>query len=113
MKKLAVSFCALLFLFLTCAFYPSAAHSALTDRIIIKFHPTVSSQTRDDVVKQFPIIRKENLRLKDTIALNIPKGQANAFAKKFAKNPNVQYAEEDFVAKALDVPNDPDYLSQW
>jgi len=112
MKKIAVSLGVLSLMFFS-TFYPSAAYAALTDRIIVKFHPTVSSQTRDDVVKQFQVSKKENLRLKDTVVLNIPKGQANALTKQFSKNPNVQYAEEDFVAKALDVPNDPDYSSQW
>jgi len=112
MKKIAVSLGAFSLIFFS-AFHPSTAHAALTDRIIVKFHPTVSSQTRDDLVKQFSVSKKENLRLKDTVALNIPKGQANAFAKQLSKNPNVQYAEEDFVAKALDIPNDPDYSSEW
>lgn len=112
MGKFAVVLFALIFLFSYTSF-PPAAHAALTDRIIVKFHPTVSSQTRDDLVKQIPISKKENLRLKDTVVLNVPKGQANSLAKQLSKNPNVQYAEEDFVAKTLDVPNDPDYANQW
>src|SRR5258708_5570429 len=109
MKKLAVFFCVLLIF----TFLPTFAHAEITDRVIVKFHPSVANQTRDDVVKQLPVSKKENLRLKDTMVLHVPKGQAASLTKQLTQNPNVQYAEQDFVAKALDVPNDPYYSSQW
>src|SRR5207244_2036077 len=102
----------LLLFLLPTIFVPQLAHASLTDRLIIRFR-NVSSQNRDTIIKQFPVSRKENLRLTNAVALNIPKGQARAYIEKLAGNPNIEYAEEDYVAQALDVPDDQYFVDQW
>jgi thermitase len=112
MKKIAAALSMLLLLF-AFALSANTAHAADIDRVIIKFHPTVPMNTRDAALQEIPVIKKEALRLKDTIVIHVPKGQADALAKKLAKNPNIQYAEQDAKAQAVDIPNDPDYSNQW
>src|SRR5579872_5194813 len=112
MNKLFAGFCIVLFA-LIFVINPHTAQADNADRIIVKFHPIVPNITRDSVINQLPVSGKENLRLKDTIVLRVPKGQAALLAQQLAKNPNVQYAEQDFVAKVSDIPNDPDFANQW
>jgi thermitase len=112
MKKIAAGFCSFLFLF-TVIFLPQTAHADNSDRIIVQFRTAATNQTQDAVINQFPVNKKENLRLKNTFVLHVPKGQANTLVQKLSQNPNIQYAEQDFKAQALDVPNDPDYSLQW
>ena len=112
MKKIAAGFCTLLFIvFFT--ILPQTAQADNTDRIIVQFRTAATSQTQDAVISQFPVSKKENLRLKNTFVLHVPLGQASALIQKLSQNPNIQYAEQDFKAQALDVPNDPDYSLQW
>ncbi len=110
MKKFAAFLFALLFLLIL---LPQPAHADNTDRLIVKFKHTVPNATRDDIANQAAASKKEMLKLQDTVVLHVPKGQANGLAKQLAKNPNVQYAEEDAKAQALDIPNDPDFSNQW
>jgi thermitase len=112
MNRLFAGFCILLF-FSLFIFNPHIVLADNTDRVIVKFQPTIPNQTRDAVINQLPVSKKENLRLKDTIVLSVPKGQAEILAQKLSRNPNVQYAEQDYVAKASAIPDDPDYSSQW
>src|SRR5438445_269637 len=112
MHKLSVALLSLFIFF--AAVFPSVTHAADNkDRVIVRFHPVISNVARDEIIKQFPVSKKENLRLANTVVLNVPKGQGDAIVKQLSKNNSVVFAEKDAVAKALDVPNDPDYLNQW
>lgn len=112
MIKLSAVLLSLFFLF--AVLFPSAVHAAASkDRVIIRFHPIVPNQTREQVINQFPILKRENLRLPDTIVLNVPQGRGDAIVKQLAHNPNIQYAEKDYKAQAFDVPDDPFFLDQW
>ena len=110
MKKLAACFSTLVFFLLL---VPQTVNADNTDRLIVKFNHLVPAQTRDAIANQAAATKKETLRLQDTVVLHVPKGQAEGLAKQLEKNPNVGYAEQDMKAQAVDIPNDPDYSSQW
>ena len=112
MNKLFAGFGTILIALIS-LYTPPLAHADTSDRIIVKFQPIVSDLTSNSVINQLPINGKENLRLKDTIVIHVPKGQGEALAQKLSKNPDIQYVEQDFMAKASDIPNDADYSNQW
>ncbi len=89
------------------------AFSLQTDRIIIKFHSKTPSYVQEDSIKNLGITKKEKLKLSDTFSLTVPKGKARDFINKFSKNKNIEYAEEDHIAKAQEIPNDPYFPNQW
>ena len=83
------------------------------DRLLIKFRSFASDQQRESLIKDLRILKSEKLRFRDSFILQVPKGKASEFVANFSKNSLVEYAEKDEVAFALEVPNDPDYPSQW
>ncbi|MCH7640763.1 S8 family serine peptidase, partial [Patescibacteria group bacterium] len=83
------------------------------ERVIVKFRPLVPKVFRDGVVRGQGVSISEDLRLRDTFVVRVPKGQAKNLAKALGKNFLVEYAEEDFVAQAFETPNDPMFSSQW
>jgi thermitase len=112
MNKLILAFLTSISLFLF-TMIPAIAYASTPDRIIIKFHTTSSEQTRDSLIKQFPVSRRETLRLANTEVISVPQGQGQTLSNILAKNPNVQYAEEDEVAEATNTPDDPYFVDQW
>lgn len=105
------------FLFLNPGLFGLKASSDNTNlpknRIIIKFKPYTATTLKNSFFQNFGIQRKEVLRLSETYVVNIPEGKTREFISKFLKNPIVEYAEEDFIAKAVETPNDPLFPSQW
>lgn len=83
------------------------------NRIIIKFKPYTATSLKNSFFQNFVILQKETLRLSETYVVKVPEGKASEFIGKFLKNPIVEYAEEDYVAKAAEIPNDPLFPNQW
>lgn len=92
---------------------PVFAVEDFSDRVIVKFRSQALSQQREKLIKELSLSKYENLKLKDTILLQVPKNRALELIKIFSKSPLVEYAEKDDVAYAMEVPNDPYYSSQW
>lgn len=82
-------------------------------RIIIKFHSSTPLDARENLIKSFGISKKDKLKLADTFTLTIPQGKNSDLINKFVKDKNVEYAEEDHVAKTLETPNDPYFSQEW
>src|SRR3990172_11420031 len=119
MKKILVFLICLLILLVSSILFPQdidyAAQLPNTelDRVIVKFRPLVSNTYKNNLVLGRGGIISENLSLKDTYVVRVPKREGALFANSISKNLLVEYAEEDFVAQAFEVPNDPQYASQW
>lgn len=97
-------------------FFAVKVHSQvneLKDRVIVRFKSFTTSAYQDNVIKKFNVEKTHKLMLKNTFVLEIPKGTAGEYVKNFLKEKNVEYAEKDAVAKALEVPNDTYYSYQW
>lgn len=114
MRKIYIFFPLLIFLILFPFFKkPAFALTVNNDRVIVKFYPYVSEDMRDKFLKIYPVEKTEKLKLTDTFVLKVPKNQRDNLLNKFIRNSLVEYAEPDFVAEAMDVPNDPLYVNQW
>jgi len=83
------------------------------NRAIIKFRPGTALNVQESSIKNIDVLRKDKLKLADTFVLTIPRSKTSDLINKFAKDKNIEYVEEDHVAKALEVPNDPYYPQQW
>ncbi|MFA5776600.1 MAG: S8 family serine peptidase [Patescibacteria group bacterium] len=82
-------------------------------RVLVKFK---DGSTQNDVDKQ---IRGNNATVVDKIkalgvlVLKVPESAEDKVANALSKNPQVEYAEPDYYAQALWVPNDPYFGKQW
>jgi thermitase len=83
------------------------------DRVIIKFRPLITQTYKNRIVEEKGGTLSENLRIKDTYVVKVPKRQAATIATSLRKNLFVEYAEEDFLAQVFEIPNDSLYGSQW
>ncbi len=83
------------------------------EEIIVKFNMGVSISQIGKINEKFGAKIKEKLNLPSTFVLKVPAGSEKSIAKLFASIPNVSFAEPNFIAKALLVPNDPNFSNQW
>ncbi len=83
------------------------------NRAIVKFRSGTPLNVQENSIKNIGVLKKDRLKLTDTFALTIPRGKTSDLINKFVKDKNIEYAEEDHVAKSLEVPNDPYFPKQW
>ena len=103
---------------LTSASSPPLAPSAsgelyAPDRILVRFKPGVSAATIAALhraqgavaIREIPQIRVQVLR--------VPSNRIPEVFAAYSRNPNVLYAEPDYIAHALGDPNDEYFPKQW
>jgi len=81
--------------------------------IIVQFRPLVPQGIMERITQDSGAQIKERLFLPRTFVLKVPTGQEENLAKTFSQNLLVSYAEPNFKAYALAVPNDPYFSLQW
>lgn len=89
--------------------------SVVAGEILVKFKPEVEKEKIDKINKEFGVEIKKELRIKNTYRLNVPPAKTiNEMIKKYKEDPNVEYAEPNYIRKAFLIPNDPQYpANQW
>lgn len=83
------------------------------DRVVVKFKPGVSEASKRNihskcggrVVKEIPVL--------DVQVVEVLAGKAEEKAAAYQKEDLVEYAEPDYVARAMGIPNDPYFSRQW
>jgi thermitase len=100
-----------------CPAAASAAAPAVSGQILVGFKSGVSKQRQDQILsaaqgrlaRRFKAVRGGRLTL-----VRPRSGKAtDALRKRLAANPDVAYAEPDFLLNASVTPNDPFYPLQW
>lgn len=82
--------------------------------IIVKFKPEVSDKLIAEVNSKHGTSVLYSSRFADFKRLRIPKRKAvEDMVEIYKRNPNVEYAELNYIAHAFVVPNDPYYSYQW
>ncbi len=119
LKKLLVSLFVGLILFLE-LHSPSLALAPLetprsftTGEIIVKLKSQTNVSSFLQKNSKLGLGLKEKLRLNQTFTLRIPQNQEENLVSLLSKNPNVEYAEPNFKAYALDTANDTYLSDQW
>lgn len=116
--KIIKSFLLVLFISTILLFVPKSTPAQVdpgldSERLIVKFSPITPRFYRENLVSSYGLFQGEALRLKDTVVLKVPKKRIAEIIGKLNKNFSVEYAEIDFWAEALEVPNDPRFSEQW
>ncbi|ODS38513.1 MAG: hypothetical protein A7316_00885 [Candidatus Altiarchaeales archaeon WOR_SM1_86-2] len=82
--------------------------------IIVKFKPGVKDEVISGINSKHGASMLYTSRSAGFKRLRIPKGKTvSEMVKIYNKNPNVEYAEPNYIAYALMTPNDPYYGYQW
>ncbi len=90
----------------------TAGDEYVPDEFIVKFKPEVGKKKIDETnLKHGTSIKRAGSHF---MRLNVPRGKTVAqMVEAYSRNPNVEYAEPNYIAHALMVPNDPYYPLQW
>jgi len=82
--------------------------------IIVKFKPGVSNEKIAGINSRYGTSVAYTSPHAGFKKLHVPKGKTvPEMVEIYSKNPNIEYAEPNYVAHALMVPNDPLYGYQW
>ena len=95
---------------------PGASASApyAADRLLVKFSPDASSAHVQALNARHGAREEDRVDRLGVRVLSFPKGSsAEALARTYARDPNVEFAEPDYVVHASKVPNDTYYTLQW
>ncbi|MGB9804072.1 S8 family serine peptidase [Desulfofundulus sp.] len=101
------------------AIMPPAGNAAEPDRVIVKFKAGVSETVISETVKRSIHSRHGGKVIRDLPAslgaqvVEVPAGKAEEKVDEYQKESAVEFAEPDYVAKALEIPNDPYFPKQW
>lgn len=84
------------------------------DEIVVKFHPGVSDEVIGKMNRDHGAVVLSTSRVAGFKRLQIPKGKTvTEMVAIYRHNPNVEYAEPNFIAHAFAAPDDPLYPLQW
>jgi thermitase len=92
---------------------PAPVSDFSSQQILVKFKPGTSLPEAAEIHRQLGGQVKETIAGIGVQVVRVPKGQAKEKAKAYGLNARVVYAEPDFVAEAIDSPDDPYLGLQW
>ena len=90
--------------------------SVVAGEIVVRFKPGVKKETIDKINESFKVEIKKKLRIKNIYLLKVPPTKTiNEMLKKYKEDPNVEYAEPNYIRKAFLTPDDPNCSdpTQW
>jgi len=89
--------------------------SVVADEFLVKFKPEAEEETIDKINKKFGVEIEKKLRIKNVYRLKVPPSKTiEEMLKKYREEPDVEYAEPNYIRKAFFDPNDPNFIpNQW
>lgn len=121
-SKLAVSFTILITLAVLNSANVALAQKPISDingpvyvegELLVKFKPGFSVQSTDQKVAEVNGTAVETIPAINTVKVEVPAGQEQSAVAQLQARSDVEYVELNYIAYALDTPNDPSYTSQW
>lgn len=84
------------------------------DQILVRFKPGTRGAKQREIANKNNLEQIDEIKQIETKVLRIKdKGRVAEKIKALSKNPNVIYAEPDYIVKTQLIPNDPIYPEQW
>jgi len=89
--------------------------ASVPDEIVIKFKPLASEKVKQNVLKSYGLSIKDVISGlgTDIIVVKVSSSVKDKVIEALKKNPNVEFAEPDFIGQQQDSPNDPSFPNQW
>jgi thermitase len=94
---------------------PPIKDESLFDKgtILVKFKSFAIPRDINALISALGTTVKDIIPVLNVTVLKVPAGQAETFVQKFKRNPLVEYAELNGIARASYIPNDPYLSEQW
>lgn len=92
---------------------PGQENTVGSEQILVKFKPGIPQTFRERIHVQ------NNARVIDTIpelgveVVEVPKGKVLEKVTNYNRNARVEFAEPDYIARAVVIPDDPYFEKQW
>lgn len=106
-----------LFVFLGLLNYPRSvraqSNNHVPGQILVKFKENTSQQEIDRQTKSHRANVMGKIDKLGVLVLKVPEVAQDRVLNALSKNPNVEYAELDYIAEAYFVPNDTYFANQW
>ncbi len=83
------------------------------DTILIKFKPQASLVQKENIKNTLHLKLAKKISQIEVEVTKTPPYASSAIISQLKTNPLVEFAEPDFIAQAVDIPNDPLYSQQW
>ena len=81
--------------------------------LLVKFKPGFSVQSTEQKVAEVNGTAVETIPAINTVKVEVPAGQEKSAVAQLETRSDVEYVELNYIAYALDTPNDPSYASQY
>lgn len=97
------------------AFQPATDNQYVEDQVLVKFKPGVVAAARAQMAQTYGAQAMQTLgNQPDLVLANLTPGQTVAQAvSAYSNDPNVAYAQPNYIYHALAVPTDPQYGQLW
>lgn len=92
---------------------PNISEYPETDRIIVQWRAWTPGFVRQNILNKHSTRKIENLQLPDTDVIQVPENSNSVTSELLNSKFWVNYAEPDFIAQKLSVPNDTSVSDQW
>lgn len=83
------------------------------DRILVRFAPGISASTSAAIHRANGAALIGDIPQIGVQVLRVPSNRVPEMVAAYSRNPNVLYAEPDYIAHAVEDPNDPHFGKQW
>lgn len=113
MRKIFLFLSFVLFVFLILPIKVAFAAPYAPSEVIVKLQPLVPDAVAGILAASNRVQVKEKLLFPRTFVFKVPSGLEEKLAATLSGNPFVSYAEPNFKAQALEVPNDTYFGNQW
>ena len=92
---------------------PDKAQAHAPDQILVKFQPGTPEEAKADVHQRHGGRVVDTISGIDVQVVRIPENKVKEKVAAYRGEANVQFAEPDFIAEAIFIPNDPYFGKQW
>lgn len=120
---LLLALCALMFLG---GFWPAAAQAPFSSggqpivpgefkpgEVLVKFQAGTAGAAEDALRSRFGATYAGDVYGLEVEIWQVPEGQERAIVEQLGSEPSVEYAQPNYVYRALGTPNDPSFFKQW
>ena len=91
----------------------SSSGGFLAGQILVQFQPGVRASVQAAIHRTQRATVRRVIRGIDVRVVRVPRGSEQAKVAAYARNPNVLYAELDYLHQPLNDPNDTDFNLKW
>ncbi|MEK7212139.1 MAG: S8 family serine peptidase, partial [Patescibacteria group bacterium] len=94
-------------------FSQSPPTDSAPDEVLVKLKDSVAADKHENIHRTHKVTLKTRLDKLNVDVVAVEKGKVAEKVAEYQKDPNVEYAEPNYVARAFELTNDPYLPNQW